>query len=188
MKYLAHVACFLIVMSTATCTSNQPGMLSGVEVPVDRIASEETQYPDEGLCLAAASGYSYPDKPTSASPNKKIYSFKVKHGIFSKKSEVRYTVDLSAPQEGRKITYWEVSFKPTADDDANGRLMEELVKKLTDANEAVVIQPLFKDEKVNGKYSWRVFMRANKIINYKSNKFIKLSGDFGLIINPPYPP
>jgi hypothetical protein len=190
MKYYLLTVGFFLVLGMSACISSKSIMISPT-LSLGRIASDETRFADPVTCEVAATAYykgtGHLDKPSRESTKQVVYSFRKGKG-FQKKSEVRFIVDPAAPPTGRSISYYEIPAVSATDDALNENAIQKFVEGLVSAGDATVLEPKALDEKVNGKRAWRVLLRATKVLGDKSNKRYQVTSDFGIIINPPYPP
>ena len=191
MKYYALVACLMFALIVASCaTTRKAAVLNGVHFK--RQAGTEYRCRDDADCEKQASAYAsshsvpMPD-PVSIKPL--TYSFSEGNGV--NKQEVLYKVSpLSPPM----ITYYETKKIPGSGYKANVKLLEEAVDALKTTYGADITEtmPSTPDNyQTNRKIPCRVLLNAKKEIpfkNGKSNILFTITGDFGVIINPPYPP
>ncbi len=187
MKYYVLSACLVVALSAPNCQK--------VNVELRRVASTETRFPKDDICDDSAKAYAKRNsiplpQPISPSLSPKVYSFP--KGIDSLKEEILYKTSQLKPAE---ITYYEISIA-SGNDAANEIKLKEFINALPLSQFGIeVIQSPTRDEYLtNGKYPYRAVLNT-KIplpINLGSGenkkKRVELKGDFGLIINPPYPP
>lgn len=191
MKHYALVACLLIALTAASCSASH----KLVELNGDhfkRVASIENRCKDNKDCENQASAYatshkiSMPD-PVSFSPL--TYSFSEGNG--ANKQEILYKVSSLLPTS---ITYYETKKPPGPGYKDNVKLLKDAVDALkaelgADLTETTL--SVHDDYQTNGKIPCRVLLNTKKAIELKDSKgktFLSIIGDFGMIINPPYPP
>ncbi|MFC6222071.1 hypothetical protein ACFP2F_02370 [Hymenobacter artigasi] len=205
MKYYALFACLLFALSAPSCQTSS--------FVVRRVASTEYRFANDGITKDSAQKYAddhavkLPPQvsPTVTFPNAPlIYSFS--EGTGTAKKEVRYKTDSSEPH---KLVYYEIINPVAGTDDANRQLLNGVYEKLANSNLGVIIgiqgpMPDIYTNQPDKTHPFRAIVDAkvpfpisieglknlnNKAAGSKTKKIIEnVNGDFGLIINPPYPP
>jgi hypothetical protein len=186
MKHYALVACLLFAVSVASCTTDQSIYISPA-LKLGRVASEESQYATDAACTAAATKYNKGNTPTPVSTKPLAYSFKKNPLLFRDKYEVRFVTQPSTQSDGKEIPYYEIDRISETDNALNRAAIVKAITELR-IKGARVVQDTVLNPLINGKRAWRVVMHTDTPINDKDNKLTKVKDDFGLIINPPYPP
>jgi hypothetical protein len=191
MKHYALVSCLLIALTAASCTASHNLVeLDGVHFK--RVASIENRCKDDADCEKQASDYATSHSipmPEPVSFNPRVYSFSEGNG--ANKQEILYKVSLLSPTS---ITYYETKKIPGSGYKDNVRLLKDAVDALkgelgADLTETTQSAP--DNYQTNRKIPCRVLLNTKKPIELKDskgNKFASIRGDFGVIINPPYPP
>ncbi|MBH8558742.1 hypothetical protein [Hymenobacter negativus] len=186
MKPYPLVACLLFALSVASCETDEHIYISD-KLKFGRVASEEFQYATDAACTNAATKYNKGDKPIPVSTAPLAYSFKDRRWLLGKKYEVRFITQPSVQPDGKKIPYFEIDGGSETDDASNAAIIGAAILELKQKG-ATIIQDTVLDSPINGKRAWRVVMHTDTPINDKDNKFTQVKDDFGMIINPPYPP
>ncbi|GAB2858686.1 hypothetical protein [Hymenobacter ruber] len=186
MKFYSLVACLLFALSVASCTTNEYIYISD-KLKFGRVASEEFQYATNAACTDAATKYNKGDKPTPVSTDPLVYSFKDKKWLLGKKYEVRFITQPSVQSNGKKVPYYEIDASSETDDASNAAAIGTAILELKKKG-ATIVQDTVLDKPINGKRAWRVVMHTDTPISDKDNKLTQVKDDFGMIVNPPYPP
>ena len=186
MKYYPLVACPLFAVSVASCTTDQYIYISP-SLKLGRIASEESQYATDSACKAAAIKYNHGNAPIPVNTNPLSYSFKEKKWALGKKYEVRFVTQPSVRPDGKEILYYEIDRLSETDNASNAAIIVAAIAGLR-IKGATIVQDTVLDKPINEKRAWRVVMHTDTPISDKDNKLTKVNDDFGLIVNPPYPP
>jgi hypothetical protein len=183
MKTYIQIAWGLLAVSAASCTTDHYIYISR-DLKLGRVASVEFDYSTDDACKAAATKYNHGNTlPPPINTNPLTYSFK--RDTTNGKYEFRFVTYPS--QSGKKIRYYEIDKKSDTDNSANRDsiilAIEELKKK-----GATILRDTILDKPINEKRAWRVVMYSARGIIDKDNNLTQLRGDFGVIVNPPYPP
>lgn len=187
MKRYVLVACYLFALIASSCVTNR---LASIDEGIfKRIASVEHRCLNDAECEKQAKAYA--DKrliplPPPVSINPLIFSFW--EGKGKNKQEVLFKVSAYTPAE---ITYFEIDKIPNSDYNTNAKTLKEVANLLISAPNSGVTEvlPSTPDNFItNGKRPCRVLLKTTKPINFTKRGFLPVIGDFGLIINPPYPP
>jgi hypothetical protein len=186
MKNYSLAACLLLAVSVSSCTTDEYIYISPT-LRLGRVASKETEYTNDSACTAAATEYNGRNKPIQVSDNPLVYSFRKKPFLFGEKFEVRFATVPSAQADGKKIDYLEIDKKSETDNAANLQVILVAIQELKKKG-ATILRDTVLDKPINGKRAWRVVMHTDKEIPDKDNTLTNLKGDFGIIVNPPYPP
>ena len=202
MKYfIASVALWCLVGGTS-CVSTPRRLKTSlpvdasisVELPkvkLPRIASIEHRYSTEGACTSDAQAYfTSSHNPGVFAPIATLpltYSFKDTTDPLNPQ-EIRFTVQVAGTPEPTNtiVNYWEIEKKTGSDKNDIDKAIDDLekihkCKKTRGPMQDVVA--------VNGKKPWRAIMQTTSPIDPPSAPTLttKISGTFGVIVNPPYP-
>ena len=192
MKHYTLFSCILPLLGATSCISSRQAFIAP-GIPTFRIASVEYQFIDSTMCRDAAQRYCKKTTgslviPASSNPSNNIYSFRKKPCI-GKKTEVRFVVGPNGAKTGKKYSYLEIPKSSGSNDTQNGTDINTVVNKLTDLGFAILLPPN-QDVEVNSKKAWRAILYPKATTT--PSKLYKRNGgdflDFGIIINPPYPP
>ena len=189
MKNYATVICISLVLGTASCMSSKYVVVAP-SIPKLRIASEEYQFIDGDKCKEAAYRYNRRINHTSTLPSdannyQDIFTFRKKPWLAETK-EVRFIKGPKGADTGKLFTYLEIPQVAGADD---GKTISDFVDELVKLGFKVSMFPV-KDSIINGKTTWRAILYGGGATG-QAMKYRKQAAelfDFGIIINPPYPP
>jgi hypothetical protein len=183
MKSYALGACLLFAFGVPGCQT--------AEFALKRIASTETRYPDDNSCDEAAKTFLPNAIPISPTQSPRVYSL-VK-GSGDAKEEVLYK---TSPQLPKTITYYEVEAPQGMSDNEYRQLLQVAFKALLKLSTDIesIQSPVRDKYEANKKFPWRAILTAKKPVDLNvggdkdKKSAIRVNGDFGIIINPPYPP
>lgn len=187
MKYDVFAACLLFALSAPSCQMS--------DVLLTRVASTEFRFPNEEDCKKKAAadntGGNITELPEAVSTTPLTYSFS--KGMDVNKEELLYKVSPIRPDT---ITYYEVGASAGMSDGEYKQLLKTAVEGLLKLSTDIVkVQDPKRDNyETNKKFPWRALLTAKKplLLNVGSQKGqkrpVQVNGNFGLIINPPYPP
>ena len=182
MKRYVLVACLLFVLSTPSCQTS--------DFVVKRVASTETRFPDDASCRDSANKYSPGAIPISDPSQPLVYSFA--KGSGEAKEEVLFKTSSQLP---KTITYYEITTNPGGNDAENIKILKRVYNSLMKPGILDSVRGPQRDKfKANKKYPCRAILNAkipfplNVGGSKNKNNLVSVKGEFGLIINPPYPP
>ncbi len=203
MNYLIKVLSILCLLSGASCASNQPRIMKNapviaaspsidlMTVKLPRIASVEHLYTTTDICTREAQAFydTHPQPgPFAALPVTPLtYSFRDDTDP-ANPQEIRFTVQAAgSPQPNNTIVnYWEIKRKKEKPKDDIDKAIDDLEK----IHKCKKIRgPVQDSAPVNGKYPWRAIMETTEPIDPPETlaPTAKISGTFGIIVNPPIP-
>ena len=204
MKCFSNIAALLCLLGGASCGSNPRQYKSSAPVEAStsidapnakflRIASVEHRYSSASTCKSEAKAYfnstGKPGDPPPLTTNPLTYSFQDSTNK-QNHQEIRFLFQATSLTEPTDtvISYWaiEKKIKNNKDKDDLDKAIDELekvykCKKIHGATQDVMA--------VNGKKPWRAIMQTTYPIDPPNQQAVagKISGTFGMIINPPYP-
>lgn len=202
MNYLFKALGFLGVLSAASCVSDKPRVMTsppiavspGISLPgikLPRIACVEHRYSTPLACTNAADDFhkSHPSQVFAPLPITPLtYSFR-DDADPANPQEVRFTVQVSGTPEPTNtiVNYWEIK-------QSGGKLKDDIDKAVADLDnihKCKTIRGPVKDESLaHGKETWRAVMQTTTATIDPPEMQIqtaKISGTFGVIVNPPIP-
>lgn len=203
MKYCINLLSLLCLLSGTSCVSTTRPPVASVPVEAStsinlmnvkflRIASIEHRYSTEGTCRDSAKWYynnraGKPGIPAPLLTSPLTYSFQDSTDK-QNRHEIRFTVQVASPTEPTNIiiSYWAFEKKINNPKDD----IDDAVKNLKNVYKCNTIKGATQDlVEVNKKKPWRAIMQTTYPIDPPSAPALtsKISGTFGVIVNPPFP-
>ena len=202
MKYYVTAAILLCLLGSASCGSNPRQYKSSAPVEAStsldlpntkflRIASIEHRYSDSNTCKSEAKAYfnktGNPGDPLPLTTSPLTYSFQDSTNK-QNHQEIRFLFQVASITEPTDIviSYYAIDRKTkNAKDD-----LDKAVDDLEKIYKCKKIHGAMQDSvATNGKKPWRAIMQTTYPIDPPNKQALagKISGTFGMIVNPPYP-